>query len=162
MSIKLFAINSFSLQFFDFVSSLKQTVNRNWVHFTFSRSKQFKSTFFWIYKPELSQFWALRTEHFIFDSFWMNDNLYCCWIHYRYFVTDSDLVSGFESTAVHEIRKYKFYDIACSDVLFVVHRYHYKFVGLAGSGIDPATLCMKVASWKYMCMNIPVHEHTRA
>jgi len=41
---------------------------------------------------------------------------------------------------VHEIRKYKFYDIACSDVLFVVHRYHYKFVGLAGSGIDPATV----------------------
>jgi len=40
---------------------------------------------------------------------------------------------------VHEIRKYKFYDIACSDVLFVEHRYHYKFVGLAGSGIDPAT-----------------------
>ena len=47
------------------------------------------------------------------------------------FVTYSNLVSGFESTAVHEIRKYKFYDIACSDVLFVVHRYHYKFVGLA-------------------------------
>jgi len=40
---------------------------------------------------------------------------------------------------VHEIRKYKFYEIACSDVLFVVHRYHYKFVGLAGSGIDSAT-----------------------
>jgi len=33
---------------------------------------------------------------------------------------------------VHEIRKYKFEDTACSDVLFVVHRYHYKFVGLAG------------------------------
>jgi len=42
---------------------------------------------------------------------------------------------------VHEIRKYKFYEIACSDVLFVVHRYHYKFVGLAGSGIDSATTC---------------------
>ena len=56
------------------------------------------------------------------------------------FVIYSNLVSGFESTAVHEIRKYKFYYIACSDVLFVVHRYHYKFVGLAGSGIDPATL----------------------
>jgi len=40
---------------------------------------------------------------------------------------------------VHEIRKYKFYEVACSDVLFVVHRYHYKFVGLAGSGIDSAT-----------------------
>ena len=56
------------------------------------------------------------------------------------FVIYSNLVSGFESTAVHEIRKYKFYDIACSDVLFVVHRYHYKFVGLAGSGIDSATI----------------------
>jgi len=41
---------------------------------------------------------------------------------------------------VHEIRKYKFYEVACSDVLFVVHRYHYKFVGLAGSGIDSATM----------------------
>ena len=72
MSIKLFAINSFSLQFFDFVSSLKQTVNRNWVHFTFSRSKQFKSTFFWIYKPELSQFCAFAPEHlFLTFSEWL-------------------------------------------------------------------------------------------
>jgi len=29
------------------------------------------------------------------------------------FVIYSNLVSGFESTAVHEIRKYKFYDIPC-------------------------------------------------
>jgi len=29
------------------------------------------------------------------------------------FVIYSNLVSGFESTAVHEIRKYKSYDIAC-------------------------------------------------
>jgi len=43
---------------------------------------------------------------------------------------------------VHEIRKYKFYDITCSDVLFVVHRYHYKFVGLAGIGVDRATVLL--------------------
>jgi len=34
--------------------------------------------------------------------------------------------------SVHEIRKYKFNEIACSDVLFVVHRYLYKFVGIGG------------------------------
>jgi len=47
------------------------------------------------------------------------------------FVTYLKLISGFKSTVVHEIGKYKFDDITCSDVLFVVHRYHYKFVGLA-------------------------------
>jgi len=98
-------------------------------------------------QSELSQFWALRTEHFIFDYLlWMNDFWYHCLNTLPLFVTDSNLVSGFESTAVHEIRKYKFYDIACSDVLFVVHRYHYKFVGLAGSGIDSATISRSLTS----------------
>ena len=41
---------------------------------------------------------------------------------------------------MHEIRKYKFDDIACLDVLFVVHRYHYKFVGLESVGVDRATI----------------------
>jgi len=42
---------------------------------------------------------------------------------------------------VHEIRKYKLNEEACSDVLFVVHRYLYKFGGSSGGiGIKPATM----------------------
>ena len=75
MSIKLFAINSFSLQFFDFVSSLKQTVNRNWVHFTFFRSKQFKSTFFWISSTGTQSILSLENRAF-FQFFFMNDDFW--------------------------------------------------------------------------------------
>jgi len=42
-----------------------------------------------------SKLWPIKIRAFHFRFFWMNDDLYYCWIHYRLFVTDSDLVSGF-------------------------------------------------------------------
>jgi len=49
-----------------------------------------------------------------------------------YFVLIQTPFQVFESTTVCVIRKYKFDDIACSDVLFSCIRYHYKFVGIGG------------------------------
>ena len=56
------------------------------------------------------------------------------------FVIYSRLVSGLESTAVHEIRKYKLTIKLAFGRLICVHRYHYNFVGLESVGVDRATV----------------------
>jgi len=75
VSRKLFAINSFSLQFFDFISILKQAVNWNWVHLTLSVQSSLIQLSFGFLQPELSQFWALTTEH-LFSILLMDDDFY--------------------------------------------------------------------------------------
>jgi len=77
--------------------------------------------------------------HFLFRR---NNNLYCYWIHYQLFcILIQTPFQVFESTTVRAIRKYKFKEDACLNLLFRRTRYHYKFLGSSGwSGIEVATI----------------------
>ena len=58
-----------------------------------------------------------------------------------YFILIQTPFQVFESTTVRAIRKYKFKEDACLNLLFRRTRYHYKFLGSSGrSGIEVATI----------------------
>ena len=138
MSIKLFCNWFVQFTILWFYSSLKQAVkpelssfrvlqssqlfllmfNRNWVEIV---TNQDQSVYF---RFLLNEWWFILLLNTLSIICYLFKPCFRFWIN-----------------SVHEIRKYKFNEIACSDVLFVVHRYLYKFVGSSGGiGIELATI----------------------
>jgi len=160
VSRKLFAIRSFRLQFFDFISSHEQTVNWNWVYFSFFIRSSFNSTFIWIsFNRNSVNFEPLQQDVYfrLFSGWWLYIDVLIILSVLLLFIQESFQV--LESTAVHEIRKYKFEDWTCVDRLIWVHRYQYKFVGLEAWGWHRATVKRPKlgpqAFSKYCWFNLP-------
>ena len=132
MSIKLFCNWFVQFTILWFYSSLKQAVNRNWVHFVFFRSMQSSQLSFWFSTGTGSKLWPIKIRAFISVFFWMNDDLYYYWIHYRLFCTYSNSVSGFWINNSVRDKKIQVWRYSLFGRLIFVHRYHYKFVGIDG------------------------------
>ena len=106
VSIKLFRNWFVQFTVLWFHSSLKQAVQPELSLFHVQQSSQL---FFLISTGTGSKCDQSPQSDYISFSFGRNNNLYCYWIHYRLFLyTHSNTFSGFESTTVRAIRKYKF------------------------------------------------------
>jgi len=108
----LLMIVSCSLQFFDFIQALSKQFNRNWVYFMFYSQVKL---FLWCSTGTGSEMWPIKIFSFSFE--WMMIYIVIEYI-IDYFILIQTPFQVFESTTVCVIRKYKFDDIACSDVLF--------------------------------------------
>ena len=105
VSIKLFCNWFVQFTILWFYSSLKQTVQPELSYFMFYSQVKL---FLLIFNRNWVEIVTNQNQSVYFRFFWMNDDLYCYWIHYRLFYTYSNPFAGFESTTVRAIRKYKF------------------------------------------------------
>ena len=101
------------------------------------------------------------TNQDILISIWMNDDLYCYWIHCLLFYTYSNPFAGFESTTVRAIRKYKFKKILVWTSYFDV----FDITTSSGEvavrlGIDSATLLVHTGANTCLHMYVQCTIHT--
>ena len=110
----LFASDSCNLQIFDFIQALSKQFNRNWVYFMFYSRTSISFDF--------NQNWvkSVTNHHRVIIVFFLDVIIIYIVIEYiiDYFVLIQTPFQVFESTTVCVIRKYKFKEVACLDVLF--------------------------------------------